>query len=209
MSRMQVMASTDIPLFPLPAVIMPGGILPLRIFEARYIDMIGRCMKNNTGFGICAIKQTSRAGGAAVQALSDIFDIGTLVKIVDFESLPDGLLGITVIGECKFRVLSIWQQQDALRMANIERIPLEMPVKIAHENKLLSELLQRIMPDVEKLYGREPLRFLKNNFEDAGWVGSRLLEFLPIPLEVKQSLLECVDPLERLTRLRDVVQSVQ
>ena len=82
-----------IPLFPLNTVLFPDGLLPLRIFEPRYVDMISECLKSGTGFGVCLISDGQETGQAA-----SIYEIGTLANIVDFQTEEDGLLGITVLG---------------------------------------------------------------------------------------------------------------
>src|SRR6516165_3033400 len=96
---------TTIPLFPLNTVLFPGGPLPLRIFETRYLDMVRHCMRERCPFGVVLIR-----AGAEVGAVAETTAIGTTARIVDFNSMPDGLLGISCIGERKFRVLRRWQQ---------------------------------------------------------------------------------------------------
>ena len=103
-----------IPIFPLNVVLFPEGDLQLRLFEPRYIDMVRNCMKDDTGFGICLIKDGKEAGEAA-----QIFPLGTYSRIVDWEQMDDGLLGITVVGERRFRVETSKLQQDNLRTAEV------------------------------------------------------------------------------------------
>src|ERR1700716_2112001 len=97
------------PLFPLNTVLFPGGPLPLRIFETRYVDMVRHCMRERCAFGVVLIR-----AGAEVGAVADTAAVGTTARIVDFNSMPDGLLGITCVGERKLRVLRRWQQDDGL-----------------------------------------------------------------------------------------------
>src|SRR5262245_42622477 len=104
-----------LPLFPLNAVLFPEGPLKLRIFEARYVDMIGRCMRENAPFGIALINEGVEAGGNA-----STVQMGTSARIVDFEQLKDGLLGITAVGERCFVIDSVSQQSDGLNVAQIE-----------------------------------------------------------------------------------------
>src|SRR5215213_566751 len=99
----------EFPLFPLNTVIFPGGMLPLRIFEPRYLDMVSNCLRNDTGFGVCLIKRGRETGQPA-----EIFTIGTLCKIVDWATLPDGLLGVTAQGERKIKVMASRVQSDHL-----------------------------------------------------------------------------------------------
>ena len=90
----------EIPLFPLSTVLFPGGVLPLRIFEARYLDMIGECLREQKGFGVCAIRSGSEVGRAA-----SCYNVGTLAAVEDFGRSEDGLLAIVAHGERRFRIL--------------------------------------------------------------------------------------------------------
>src|SRR6476469_216509 len=101
------------PLFPLNTVLFPGGPLPLRIFETRYVDMVRHCMRERCPFGVVLIR-----AGAEVGAVADTAEVGTTAHIVDFNPMPDGLLGISCVGEHKFRVLSRRQQGDGLNVAD-------------------------------------------------------------------------------------------
>ena len=107
-----------IPLFPLHSVLFPGGALPLRVFESRYLDMISQCMRSQSGFGICLISDGSEVGDAATP-----FNVGTLVEISYFQQLKDGCLGITARGKQRFRILSSEVQPNQLTLADIELLP--------------------------------------------------------------------------------------
>lgn len=181
-----------IPLFPLNAVLFPDGPLKLRIFEARYIDMIGRCMREGTGFGVALIREGVEAGGEAFTVA-----VGTSARIVDFEQLKDGLLGITALGERSFRIGSVNQQPDGLNVAQIEWLEAEPSVQVPQECGYLVRLLQHALPQLAPVYDFTPIRY-----EDASWVGMRLVEILPLPLPEKQRCLEMQDPLRRLEHLR-------
>ncbi len=91
----------EIPLFPLGTVLFPGGPLPLRIFETRYVDLVSRCLRDGSGFGAVLIREGMEAGGPALT-----YDVGTYARIVDFSQQPDGLLGIRATGERRFRILA-------------------------------------------------------------------------------------------------------
>lgn len=181
-----------IPLFPLNAVLFPEGPLKLRIFEARYVDMIGRCMREGTPFGVAMIVEGVEAGGDA-QAVT----VGTSARIVDFEKLQDGLLGITALGERSFTILSTTRQPDGLNIATIEWLPVEPTLPVPPECAYLVRLLQHALPQLAPVYDFTPIRY-----EDAAWVGSRIVEILPLPLQEKQACLEMRDPLQRLEHLR-------
>lgn len=184
--------SGTIPLFPLNSVLFPGGPLKLRIFEARYVDMISRCMREGTCFGVAMIVEGSEAGGFARTV-----EIGTAARIVDFEKLPDGLLGITALGDRSFVIESVSRQADALNVAAVRWLPAEEPVVVPADCDSLVQLLQHALPQLAPLYDYTPVAY-----EDASWVGARLVELLPLPLTEKQRCLEMRDPLERLDYLR-------
>ena len=183
---------TTLPLFPLNAVLFPGGPLKLRIFEPRYVDMIGRCMRENTSFGVAMLVEGSEAGRRARTA-----EMGTSARIVDFEKLQDGLLGITAIGERRFGIVSLAQQADALNVAQVNWLEAEPAQPVPENCGYLVMLLQQALPRLAPLYDFTPV-----DYDNAAWVGARLVEILPLPLSEKQRCLEMLDPLQRLEYLR-------
>ena len=185
-----------IPLFPLNAVLFPGGPLKLRIFEPRYVDMIGRCMREGTSFGVAMIVEGLEAGGPATTTT-----IGTSARIVDFEKLPDGLLGITAVGDKCFRLESVRRQADGLNIAEIEWLAAEPALPVPEDCEPFVQLLQQALPELAPLYDFSPV-----SYDDASWVGSRLVEILPLPPAEKQRCLEMQDPLARLQHLRTRIQ---
>jgi uncharacterized protein len=186
---------TTLPLFPLNTVLFPGGILPLRIFETRYIDMVRNCLRTDTGFGVCAIRAGSEVGPAA-----DVQGVGTRAVIADWEGRPDGLLGITARGEERFRILRTWVQPDRLLMGEVEYLPEPAPAPIPEEFLGLAALLERLLAELGPPYADLPAET-----GNATWVGARLAELLPVSLEVKQQMLESDDPLSRLFMLQDAM----
>jgi Lon protease-like protein len=186
----------EIPLFPLNAVLFPGGPLKLRIFEARYVDMIGRCMREGTPFGVAMIIEGTEAGGIATTAT-----IGTSARIVDFEKLPDGLLGITALGEKCFRLETLRRQADGLNVAEVEWLAAEPSVPVPKNCEPFVVLLQHALPELAPLYDFSPV-----SYDDASWVSSRLVEILPLPPAEKQQCLEMQDPILRFEHLRSRVQ---
>lgn len=188
-----------IPLFPLHTVLFPGGLLSLRIFETRYLDMISRCLRDSSGFGVCLI-----AAGAEVGEAAEVRPVGTLARIVDWSSLPDGLLGVTVQGERRFRVLRSEVREDRLRVAEVELLAESDPRPLPEDYAALAALLARLLDELGGVYARGPRRL-----DDAGWVGGRLVELLPLDLEFKQSCLELDDVLLRLARLREAMLALR
>jgi len=190
--------TTDIPLFPLNTVLFPRGPLPLRIFEPRYIDMVKRCMRESSCFGVVLVQ-----GGAEVGQVAGFAEVGTTARIVDFNLLPDGLLGITARGERRFRVQRRWREADGLNMGAIEWIDpaAQSVLPVPPEYRHLADLLRRVLPELGDIYaGLEP------RYEDAEWVGSRLIEILPLALGDKQICLELDDPLERLALVAPLIR---
>lgn len=192
------MAAVELPLFPLNTVLFPRGPLPLRIFEPRYVDMVKRCMREGSCFGVVLLQ-----GGAETGPIDGIASIGTTARIVDFNLLKDGLLGLTCRGERRFRVLRCWRQGDGLNLGEVEWVDgASVPVvAVPSEHRHLADVLRRVLPELGEVYaGIEP------RFDDAGWVGARLVEILPISLADKQVCLEMDDPLERLAALSPLIR---
>jgi Lon protease-like protein len=185
----------SIALFPLNIVLFPGGALPLRIFETRYVDMVRRCMRGSQAFGVALIREGNEVGPA------ETFDVGTLAKIVDFHQLSDGLLGLSCIGEQRFRIRSRGRQADGLNLADVDWLASEPAVAVPARHARLSELLKSVLPQLGEVYTGIEMRL-----DDAAWVGHRLAEILPIPLTDKQSCLELDDPIERLDVLAPLVK---
>lgn len=190
----------NIPLFPLRAVLFDGGRLPLRIFEPRYMDMIGSCTRKDTPFGVVLIRQGRDARLSADDEQPEIFDVGTEATIIDFNQLEAGMLGILARGGRKFRVHETWELKNHLLMGRVERLPEEPSGMTTAEYGPLLDLLRQLLkhPMIEKLE-------LEIDFEDARDLGWRLAELLPIEPEVKQGLLELDRPDERLAALDRLV----
>ena len=183
-------APQSIALFPLNVVLFPEGPLPLRIFETRYLDMVRRCMREDQRFGVALIREGNEVGPA------DTFDIGTMAKIVDFHQLSDGLLGLSCIGEQRFRIRSRGRQADGLNLAEVDWLASEPAVAVPARHARLSELLKSVLPQLGEVYTG-----IEMQLDDAAWVGHRLAEILPIPLPEKQTYLEMDDPIQRLELL--------
>ncbi len=190
---------TEIPLFPLRTVLFPGGPLPLRIFEARYIDMVGQCMKSESPFGVCMISHGKEVGEAA-----DTVKTGTLARIIDWHTRHDGLLGITVIGEQRFRVEATRVEANQLVIASIEVLPDEPGIELPGEYLALSDLLHKLLDQAGHHYNDIPTRH-----NDASWVSYRLAEILPIKPKLKIQFLELTDPLIRLHQISELLEGMK
>jgi Lon protease-like protein len=182
----------------LRTVLYPGGPLPLRIFEPRYLDMISKCMKNDSPFGVLLIRSGSETGAAST------YDIGTLARITDWYQGSDGLLGITAVGEQRFHLLSSSRQADGLNIGSIELLAEETGSTLPDEYKPLAQILSGVLDDLGRLY-----ETLDKNYDDADWVGYRFAEILPITPEQKQNCLEAEDSVLRLELMREVLESVR
>jgi len=182
-------------LFPLHTVLFPGGPLPLRIFETRYTDLVRRCMREQQPFGVVLIQEGEEAGPVATTAT-----VGCSARIADFYTLQDGLLGISCVGERKFRVQRVWRAADGLNTAEVSWLPAEPVLALPEEHARLGATVRRALDELEQQY-----QHVDKKFDDAGWVGSRLTELLPIELNDKRVLLELDDPIARLDALMDLV----
>lgn len=183
------MSCIDIPLFPLPAVLFPGGHLPLRIFEQRYIDMVRDCSTTGECFGVCLISEHEDANRPVAH-----WRVGTTADICDFSTLDDGLLGITVRGGQRFTVQQTRVRDNGLLMAGIDLIADEKRIQVPEQYSVLSMITGRMM---EQVGGNYP-SFQPDDLQDATWLGYRLSELLPLENSERQSLLQLTDPLQRL-----------
>jgi uncharacterized protein len=186
----------ELPLFPLRTVLFPGGLLPLRIFEPRYVDMLGRCMSEGGEFGVVLIIHGDESGAVAAMA-----EVGTTARIIDFNTLPDGLLGLMCRGARRFRLRSRRQQADGLHLGTVEWLVGSPPSALAAEHRPVARVLGRVLQELG-VTGQ----LLQVNLEDAGWVADRLAELLPLDRAMQQELLELDDPQERMGRLAPLIE---
>ena len=186
----------EIPLFPLNTVLFPGGPLPLRVFESRYLDMISRCMKQDCPFGVLLIREGQEVGPATTHT------VGTLAKVTDWYQGSDGLLGITAIGTERFTLLDAEREQDGLKVGQVELLPALPSISLPADYLALPPMLESVMNDLGRLYDG-----LDRRFDDAAWVAHRFVEILPIGLEQKQLWLESDDVIACLKMVREVLHS--
>jgi uncharacterized protein len=178
----------DLPIFPLGTVLFPGGLLPLRVFEARYVDMTGDCMKRSKPFGVCLIREGREVGAPAVPE-----EVGCLAHIVDWDMQDLGVLQIVTHGSQRFRLSDRRVADGGLTRGAAELIAPEPDMPLPKRFAPCAKLLQMIVMDRSQEVFVEPHRF-----DDAAWVGYRLSEVLPVPLAAKQKLLELEDATSRL-----------
>jgi Lon protease-like protein len=186
----------QVPLFPLNTVLFPGGPLPLRIFEPRYLDMISTCMKQDAPFGVLLIRRGGETGPATT------WNVGTLATVTDWYQGSDGILGITAIGTERFRLLSTERREDGLNVGEIELLPPPPAEAVPPEFTALPPILETVLDDLGRLY-----EDLERCPDDARWVVWRFAEILPIALEEKQAMLESEDFVSSLQTIERVLHS--
>jgi Lon protease-like protein len=185
-----------LPIFPLRTVLFPGGILPVKIFEPRYVDMATACIKDSSAFGVCLLTQGEEV--APPGSPQSFAAIGTEARIVRFDMPSQGILHVVCEGGARFKVQRHDVRRDNLAVGDVTALPAEAPVALADEYaplvKLLEAIAARIGPDN---FPAQP------RYDDGNWVSYRLVELLPLPLAIKQSMLEVNDAAVRLTVLRN------
>lgn len=195
-----------LPLFPLNAVLFPGGILPLRVFEARYMDMVRDCLRDDTTFGVCLIASGREVGNTARPEL-----VGCEARIIAWDMPQLGVLHIRASGLNRFRVISTRSQPDGLLVGEVDNLDPDADAPLAPEHAPCAELLSRVIDDLDAQTAerrrtgeaatdpatdaaiQRPYRM-----ESSVWVGNRLCEVLPVPLKAKQKLMELDDARTRL-----------
>ena len=194
------MKPIEVPLFPLSTVLFPGGLLPLRIFERRYLDMVRDCARDESAFGVCLRLESDAPGAPA-----DVAQTGTLARITDWYTLDDGLLGVSATGAERFVIEETWREPDDLLHARVRLLAEPPRTAVPEAFALLSEVLDRFMDKVGEHYPQ----FTPEHLQDACWVGYRLAELLPLSGVEKQHLLELDDPVTRLQVLLEILPRFQ
>lgn len=167
-----------IPLFPLETVLFPQGFLPIRVFEPRYLDMISECMKTEQGIGVVLIRE-----GKEVGPVAKTHELGTLTEISYWHKRKDGLLGVTLNGLQRFRIISHEVQPNQLMLAEIEILPAPNACPLDALYEPMAVMLEKIITQLDP-----PFSTMDTHYDDGDWVSARLIEILPLPLESKQQL---------------------
>lgn len=190
----------ELPLFPLQTVLFPGGMLPLRIFEQRYIAMAKACLKDSQPFGVCLITQGAEVATPASGPVS-FANVGTQALLSSWDMPQLGILHVTAVGGERFQVRSHRTEADGLFVASAARIPPEPPHPLPARFEPLAKLLELIAARAG------PNQFPQTHaYDDSSWVGHRLAELLPLPLSIKQGMLEINDSEMRLSLLQKFLQ---
>ncbi|HEY7945928.1 MAG: LON peptidase substrate-binding domain-containing protein [Burkholderiales bacterium] len=182
-----------LPLFPLKTVLFPGGMLPLKVFEQRYIDMIKRCLKDDQPFGVCLLTRGDEVARRGAAGPPEFALIGTLARITAWDMPQLGILQLKTEGGTRFQVQSHRVADDGLVLAQATTLVAEPRVALPEIHQPLANLLELMINRVgRENFAGEPA------LDDASWVGYRLAELLPLPATIKQSMLEINDSEVRL-----------
>jgi Lon protease-like protein len=183
----------DIFIFPLNTVLFPGGLLPLKVFEQRYIEMTKACLRDSRPFGVCLIREGREVGAAAVPE-----PVGCLATIESWDMPLLGLFHLVARGGARFRIRDMRVAPNHLVSASVESIPPDAATD--QVDALCSEVLQAVIDKVGAEHFPAPVRLT-----DASWVGYRLAEVLPLDARLKQELLELTDAGRRLEQLHELL----
>ena len=193
-----------LPLFPLNLVMFPEGLLPLRIFEMRYLDMVRSCLRNNSSFGVVAIIVDAHS---ELKTDLPFAQVGTSFKIINVDVTEPGLMNIQCLGQKRFNIRSAVQQDDGLWLGEVEDIENETSMPIPDDLKMTQDYMKQLIESLsEQDIAKEYLPFIKPfKIDDCAWVANRWCEILSIPLIQKQRLLELDSPLVRLELVQDLL----
>jgi Lon protease-like protein len=189
--------SAELPLFPLQTVLFPGGRLPLRIFETRYMDMAKACLRDGSPFGVCLIREGGEVGEPALPEA-----VGCVARIAQWDMPQLGVLLVLALGERRFRILERRLQPDGLARATVTLLAAETDAELDPGSDLCARVLRRAIESSPEPIVEPPLRY-----DSAAWVSARLAELLPLSNETRQALLELDDAGERADRLRRLISA--
>lgn len=205
----------SLPLFPLGTVLYPGGLLPLRIFEVRYLDMIGKCHKTGAPFGVVALTEGSEVRKPENEnpsgdgfALEEFNAVGTLATIAEFAVPQPGLMVIRCEGAQRFQISNREKLKHGLWIADVTRLEEDMPVKVPDDLQASADALGTLIKSLQQrnITAEQMPLVAPYRLDDCGWVANRWCELLPIPLELKQRLMELDNPLVRLELVSDILE---
>jgi uncharacterized protein len=192
---MSASPTREVALFPLHTVLFPGGVLPLRVFEPRYMEMAKARLRDGEAFGVCLIREGAEVGAPALPE-----EVGCLARIIHWDMQQVGILQLTTRGERRFRIRDRRLQGDGLARATVELLPEEADAAVPQAYEACVRLLRRAVEEHGAPQVESPFRF-----ESSAWVGARLAEILPLSLGARQKLLELDSGLERLGILHSLL----
>jgi uncharacterized protein len=206
----------QLPLFPLQTVLFPGGWMPLRIFEVRYLDMIKRCHSAGAPFGVVCLSEGSEVRRADATS-SDGFapeafhTAGTLARIEQIEHPQAGLMVIHCRGQQRFHITASHRLPHGLWVADVQLDEPERVVPVPEHLRSTRDALQRVLANLRE---REPESMNElplqppYQWDDSGWVANRWTELLPAPAELKQRLMALDNPMLRLELISDLLDKL-
>lgn len=198
---------SSLPLFPLGTVLYPGGVLPLRIFEVRYLDMISRCHKAGAPFGVVSLVKGDevRRPGAGTESFCEV---GTIATIDRLDAPQPGLMVIRCTGGARFRIESSSQLRHGLWIADVRRLDGDPPTPVPADLRVVSDALLRLIQTLQARQVPEDQMPMAPpwQLDDCGWVANRWCELMPMPTELKQRLMELASPLVRLELIGDLLE---
>jgi len=203
----QPLTLSSLPLFPLGSVLFPGGLLALRVFEVRYLDMVRKCHQAGAPFGVVALTQGRevRQAGAPEEQFNDV---GTLAVIEQIDTPQPGLITLLCRGSQRFRITQRSHLPHGLWIADVGHIDPDLMVPIPQDLRKASTALAQVLRTLKQRDPETPTAIVPTaaQLDDCGWVANRWCELLPVPLELKQRLMELDNPLVRLELVGDVLE---
>ena len=196
---------SSLPLFPLGTVLFPGGALPLRVFEVRYLDMIGKCHRAGAPFGVVALAKGSevRVAGAPDEQLEPV---GTLAHVTHLEQPQAGLLLVQCQGEQRFRIDHASRLKNGLWVADVTLLPHDPAVAVPQHLHHTAQALRQVYENLRSRSTAAPIPPEADaRYDDCAWVANRWCELLPLPLGTRHRLMALDNPLLRLELVADVL----
>ena len=198
---------SSLPLFPLGSVLFPEGLLALRVFEVRYLDMVRKCHQMEAPFGVVALTQGHevRQAGAPEEQFNEI---GTLAVIEQLDHSQPGLITLQCRGSQRFRITQRSHLVHGLWIADVDHLDPDLPVPVPEDLKKASQALAKVLNTLQQRDPDSPSALVPTaaQLDDCGWVANRWCELLPVPLELKQRLMELDNPVVRLELVGDVLE---
>ena len=203
----QPLTLSSLPLFPLGSLLFPGGLLALRVFEVRYLDMVRKCHQAGAPFGVVALTQGRevRQAGAPEEQFNDV---GTLAVIEQIDTPQPGLITLLCRGSQRFRITQRSHLPHGLWIADVGHIDPDLMVPIPQDLRKASTALAQVLHTLKQRDPEIPTAIVPTaaQLDDCGWVANRCCELLPVPLELKQRLMELDNPLVRLELVGDILE---
>ena len=194
----------ELPLFPLQTVLFPGGLLPLRVFEARYLDLISHCLRTGSGFGVVCLNQGSEVRGAAGGAKTRLAEVAVLAHLGEVDAAQPGILNLRCQGGPRMQLVSPRQRADGLWLADAQALPDDAPAAVP---SAMAGAVQALVSTIASLAAQDQHPFAQPyQLDDAGWVANRWCEILPISLAAKYRLMVLDEPVLRLNLVDDFLR---